>query len=265
MHEQSKFWDILAAHHAAIEDNYLDLKSLRRIMREVRPPVLVVGAGQGLLVAELRSKGLPCDGVDFSTEMIRHARSRRGINLIQADASALPLGDASYDTVIYATGVVDFNGDESGIRSILSEGRRIAKPGGRIFVAFYRLSPALEDFLKKVGLLTENVLLHRKSLETHLLTPTQMVRWVKKAARTNFLGAAALMLRLAMLGTFREKTTTMKMQRIFRRMENPEAFIQAAPEYQPYRNEAEIRRLFDRLAIPIAELRTFATCWIVRN
>lgn len=262
MHEESKFWDALAAHHAAIEDNFLDRSSVRRIMHEVRSPVLVVGAGQGLLVAELRSQGFECDGVDFSAEMIRCARSRRGIELIQADASAMPLGDATYETVIYATGVIDFCSDDEAIRRVLGEGRRVVKLGGRIFVAFYRMSPALENFLTKVGLLNDYVLLHRRSLETYLLTPAQMIQWVMTNAHTGWLGAGALMLRMAAFGTLREKATTLKMQRIIRGMDHPEAFILAAPETQPYRNEAEIRRLCDRLRVPIKEFRTLVTCWI---
>ena len=264
MHKQSRFWDVLAAHHAGLEDNYLDLASLRRILGDVRSPVLIVGAGQGLLVAELRVKSFQCDGVDFSPEMIRYARVRRGMNLIQADASAMPLGDATYETVIYATGVIDFNSDENAIRSILNEGRRVVKPGGKIVVAFYRLSPALEGFLTKVGLCSNSVLLHRKSLETYLLTPAQMIRWTMKSARTGWLGATALMLRLMVFGTIREKATTLKMQRIVRRMGNPQAFIQAAPETQPCRNEPEIRRLFDRLHIPVKDFRTLATCHIAQ-
>jgi len=264
LHEENKFWDVLAAHHEAIEDNFLDLASLRRIIGEVRSPVLVVGAGQGLLVAELQSKGFQCDGVDFSAEMIRYARSRRRIGLIQADATALPLGDATYESVIYATGVIDFNSDEEAIRSMLSEGRRVVKPGGKIFVAFYRLSPALEDFLTKVRLLSDNVLLHRRSLETYLLEPAQLVQWVMKNAGTGWLGAVALMLRMAAFGTLREKATTLKMQKIFRSMEHPRAFIMAASETQPYRNEAEVRRLFDRLGASIKKLRTLASCWIVQ-
>jgi len=264
MHDQSRFWDALAAHHAAVENNFLELRSLRRIMDHLRSPVLVVGAGQGLLVAELQSRGLQCDGVDFSSEMIRHARSRRGLHLIQADASALPLGDATYETVIYATGVIDFNSDENAIRRMLSEGRRVLKPGGKIFVAFYRVSSALEHFLQRFGLLNNHVLRQRECLGTHLLTPPQMIRWLKDRAHTGWLGGATLLLRLAASGTLREKVSTLKMQRIVRGMENPQAFIEAAPETQPYRNEAEIRQLFNRLAIPIKELRTFATCWIVQ-
>jgi SAM-dependent methyltransferase len=262
MHEPSEFWDALAPHHAAIEDNYLDRASLRGIVSEVRSPVLIVGAGQGLIVAELLSAGFQCDGVDFSAEMIRHARSRRGIELIEADAAALPLGDATYETVIYATGVIDFNSDENAIRRMLAEGRRALKPGGKIFVAFYRMSPAMEHFLQRLRLLTHHVLQHRECIESYLLTPAQMVRWLAERAHTSRLRAAGLMLRLAVSGTLREKATSLKMQRIIRGMQNPAAFIQAAPETQPYRNEAEIRRLFDRQAIPIQELRTMATCWI---
>ena len=48
----SNFWDALAPYHSKIENSYLDLSSLRRILPNIDPPVLVVGAGQGLIVAE---------------------------------------------------------------------------------------------------------------------------------------------------------------------------------------------------------------------
>ena len=41
----SDFWDALAPYHSALENSFLDLPSLRRIQQEIRPPVLVVGAG----------------------------------------------------------------------------------------------------------------------------------------------------------------------------------------------------------------------------
>ena len=62
----SDFWDALAPHHSTLENSYLNLPSLRRIQPEIRPPVLVVGAGQGLIVAALQAQGLQCDGVDLS-------------------------------------------------------------------------------------------------------------------------------------------------------------------------------------------------------
>src|SRR5664279_906803 len=101
MKQTSDFWDALAPHHAAIENNYFDLSSLRRILPELREPVLVVGAGQGLIVAELLKMGMQCDGVDFSSEMLRHARLRRGLSLIQADAKVMPLKNGAYQTIVY--------------------------------------------------------------------------------------------------------------------------------------------------------------------
>lgn len=252
----------MAEHHAAIEENYLDLSSLRQIMGGMRSPVLVVGAGQGLLVAELLSMGFACHGVDFSPEMIKRAKIRRGLKLVESHATALPFGDAAYETVIYATGVVDFNNDEEAIGRMLREGRRVLRPGGSILVAFYRFSPALEDFLSRLGLLNGSVVQHRRSLETYLLTGPQMLRWVARRAGVGWPGALGLMVRLAAFGTWREKATALRMQGIVRNMPAPQAFIQAASEIQPYRKEAEIRGLFGRLDIAVQEVRTLATCWV---
>ena len=66
----SNYWDTLAPHHWRIEDNYLDVSSLRRILGDIREPVLIIGAGQGLIVEELRRQGLRCDGIDLSARML---------------------------------------------------------------------------------------------------------------------------------------------------------------------------------------------------
>ena len=57
---RSEFWDALAASHAAAEDSFLNVSATRRIMNDLRAPVLVVGAGHGLIVAEIRKAGLRC-------------------------------------------------------------------------------------------------------------------------------------------------------------------------------------------------------------
>lgn len=257
-----QFWDALAPHHSRLEDNYFDLATVRRIAGALQEPVLVVGAGQGLLVAEFRRKGLRCDGVDFSSEMIRQAKSRRGLDLIKADACALPFADRTYGAVVYATGVIDFNGDEEGINRMLEEGRRVLQASGKILVGFYRLSRAQEKFLKKVKLLRENELSHRECLQMYLLSLPQMVGYVAKLAGTGRLGATMLLLRLTAFGALREKILTFKMQSVFRKLKDPNVLIESAPEKQPYRNETEIRRLFERLAIPLKEIRAFPSCWI---
>lgn len=50
----SNYWDTLAPHHWRLEDNYLNVPSVRLILGDIRQPVMVVGAGQGLIVEELR-------------------------------------------------------------------------------------------------------------------------------------------------------------------------------------------------------------------
>ena len=186
MSHSSDYWDALAPHHSALENNYLDLPSLRRIIHDIHQPVLVVGAGQGLIVEELLKKGFQTDGVDLSSEMIRYAKKRRGLTLIEADAKALPFGAGTYETIIYATGVVDFMGDEEQIGVILNEARRIISPSGKIFVAFYKLSAASEEFLAKLGLLRNNVLSLRETLEIYRLKPVQTIAWVAKKAEVGF-------------------------------------------------------------------------------
>ena len=263
MGHSSDYWDALAPHHSSIENNYLDLPSLRRIVHDIHQPVLVVGAGQGLIVAELRKKGLRSDGVDFSSEMIRYAKTRRGLEFVQADARAMPFGEATYETIIYATGVVDFIGDEEQIRVIMNEARRIVNRSGNIFVAFYRFGAASERFLSKLGLLRNNVLSVREALEIHRMNPVQAIAWVAKKTQAGYLRAGVLALRAWTLSTMHEKTTAFNMQRVFRKMDHANRVINAAPEKQPYRNESEIRNLFKRLAIPMKKLEASGSCYIV--
>jgi SAM-dependent methyltransferase len=260
----SGFWDALAPHHAAIENSYLDVRSIRRLMNVLHEPVLVVGAGQGLIVAEIRKSGIPCDGVDFSREMIRYAKLRRGIDLIHADAAAMPIPDRCYGTVIYATGVVDFTGDEEQIKRMLEEGKRIVKESGRIHVAFYRVSAATERFMIQVGLLRNHVVAQKESFELYLLNPAQMIPWIAKKAGVGYLRAMFILLRISIFATIHERRMTLRMQKIFRGMKDPSSFINAASDKQPYRNEAEIRNLFQRLAIPVRQLETFLSCYVVR-
>ena len=57
LNPSTEFWDRLAPHHAALENNFFDLRSVRALVKELVPPVLIVGAGQGLIVNELVKRG----------------------------------------------------------------------------------------------------------------------------------------------------------------------------------------------------------------
>lgn len=254
----------MAPHHSKIENSYLDLPSIRRIIHDIHQPALVVGAGQGLIVAELLRQGIQCHGVDLSSEMVRFAKIRRGLDLIQADACTMPFGKGTYRTIIYATGVIDFMMDEERIRVILQEARRIAADSGNIFVAFYRFSASTENLMIKLGLLNNNVLCLKEILETYRISPLQTFKWASKRAKVNSWRAAIWLLRSWAFSSWQEKRNAFQMQRIFAQANIGEAWIRAAPEKQPYRNEAEIRNLFGRLAIPIKHLGAFGHCYIAQ-
>ena len=196
--------------------------------------------------------------------MIRCAKIRRGLNLIQADACAMPFGKGTYRTVIYATGVIDFMMDEEQIRVILAEARRIAADSGNIFVAFYRFSASTEDFMMKLGLLNNNVLCFKEILEVYRLNPVQAFEWAAKKAKVSYFRAAIWSLRSWAFSSWQEKRNVFHMQKIFAKANIGEVLIQVAPEKQPYRNKVEIRNLFVRLAIPIKQLGAVGHCSIVQ-
>lgn len=264
MTDSSEFWDALAPHHSSLENNYFDVASLRLILHHIRQPILVVGAGQGLIVEELCKNGFHTDGVDFSPEMIRYAKTRRGLELVQADARHMPFQDGAYQTILYTTGVIDFLADEEVIRLILSEAKRVVDRCGDIFVAFHRFSRATEDFLTRLGILKDNVLYVRESLRIHQLSPIQAIAWVANKAEIGLFPAAILSLRSWFLSPRREKRSAFDMRKIFKKTDNPSSLINAAPERQPYRNEPQIRHLFNRLAIPMKGFEASVSCYVVR-
>ena len=44
-----QFWESLAPYLSHIEDNFLDLESINKLKSIINDPVLIIGAGQGLL------------------------------------------------------------------------------------------------------------------------------------------------------------------------------------------------------------------------
>jgi hypothetical protein len=258
------FWTQLAPDLAAIEDSYLDLASLRRMMPDIQAPVLVVGAGQGLIVGELRRRGLVCQGVDLTPEMIRLAKQRRGLDVIQADARALPFASGAFRSVVCATGVVDFMSDEPSIKRVLDETRRVAGAHGRVLVAFYKMSRASQRLLRRLGLLDAQVLRHREALEVHQLDPRQTVAWVSRRARVRSMRATMLLLRTWFGLSRQEKRNAASMRRIFSARDRASALLTAAHEEQPYRDAAAIEDLFRRLGVPMLTLSSYGSCDVVR-
>lgn len=109
-------------------------KRFSATLRDSRARVLDLCCGTGDLALAFRKEapsGAEIVGSDFVPEMLDRARakaiaSRANVTFVEADALALPFGDASFDLVCCSFGVRNLANYERGLREIL----RVLKPGG---------------------------------------------------------------------------------------------------------------------------------------
>lgn len=203
MTELASFWKTWSPYWSYIEDSSLDLETINKLTIAIRNPVLIIGAGQGLLVEQLQKKGFKVDGVDLEPNMIMYAKKRRGLNLIQADAKNMPFADKSYKTSIITTGVVDFLEDEEQIKLIIDEALRVTDDSGKVFVAFYKYHSKVEKLFRYTGLITDKGLLrNRRVFGLGILSfdnPIGFVRAIKQDANVGFFSAFVILIKIVML------------------------------------------------------------------
>jgi SAM-dependent methyltransferase len=96
--------------------------------------VLEVGCGAAQCSRWLAKQRADVVGFDLSARQLAHARrideasSRTPLRLVQADATALPFADGSFDLACSAFGAVPFVADSA---AVMREVARVVRPGGR--------------------------------------------------------------------------------------------------------------------------------------
>lgn len=105
----------------------------RRVAEQLPSNVLEIAAGTGIVTRHLRSllpKTTQLTAIDISDSMMDVARQKfdadEGVVFQNADATALPYGDESFDAVVCQFGIMFFD-REKGFREVY----RTLKPGGR--------------------------------------------------------------------------------------------------------------------------------------
>ena len=265
MSDQLKFWEAMSPYLSYIEDNFLDVDSISKLAALVSEPVLVIGAGQGLLVERLMEKGFKVDGVDSAPKMIAYAKQRRNLDLILANGKKMPIDDDSYRTSIVATGVIDLLDDEEQIRSIVNEASRVTDDGGKILIAFYRFHAQSEDCMRLMGFLTDDGCWRARSMyRVSSLKPIAFLKAAGKQANVSFLSSLVKFTMHQMRLPAKEKMAMRRWAKMWRGIDNPDELIASVPESLPYRNEDAIRALFKRLGIPIKEMFVFSSCRTVQ-
>lgn len=119
-------------YHKLIDDQAAEI--VRRVGEG--KDVLEVGCGTGLVLQRVAQFARAAKGVDLSPGMLEHAR-RRGLDVVEGSATALPFADASFD-VAYSFKVLAHIPDLDGC---LREMMRVVRPGGYlVFDAYNRAS-----------------------------------------------------------------------------------------------------------------------------
>lgn len=131
-----------------------EMLDLLRASSEQR--ILEIGAGAGQCARWLRRHvGASVVATDLSLGMLtvgREVSERTGTAppLLQCDALALPFGDAAFDTVFTAYGVVPFVADSG---AVMREVARVLRPGGRfVFSTTHPVRWAFPDDPTEAGL-----------------------------------------------------------------------------------------------------------------
>jgi SAM-dependent methyltransferase len=265
MTDVARFWEAWAPYLSYIEDNHLDLANIEKLRAVISDPVLIVGAGQGLLVERLQKSGHKVDGIDQSPQMIKYALTRRGLKLIEADGRKLPFADRTYNTTIIATGVVDFLHDDGEVGLIINEARRVTQDAGTVLVGFVGAHPAAQRFARRVGLITdEGTFKQRKMFELSRLSPLQALRTLRRDSRMGIFRALREILILQMFLRRKDKEMSKSLGKMWKVADNPQALIDSAIESLPHRNERDIRALFARLRLPVKSFFDFGNCSVVQ-
>lgn len=272
MAETKSFWTAWSPYWYYWEDFFLDSEAISKIAVFLTNPVLIIGAGQGLLVEQLQKKNFTVDGIELDPQMISYAKKRRGLDLVHANAKSMPFANDSYKASIIATGVIDFMNDEEQIKLILNEALRVTDDSGKIFVAFYKFTPKAEAVLKFIGIMTNDSFLRYKKLYEMIIlsseNPIGFIRAIQNETGVGFLRAFFVSMKSQLFMSKKEKRQGRKLSAIWKRakdeMDNPQSLIDCLPESVPYRNPEQISALLKNLNFSVKNMYYYDSCTIAR-
>jgi ubiquinone/menaquinone biosynthesis C-methylase UbiE len=139
MHDaRQKFYDQMAAEWD-LDYTAEDLERLSKLVDSMDVKsgshILDLGCGTGILFDMLRRKvgdRGTVTGVDFSIQMVQRAHRNfpfENVNVVDADVSALPFADRTFDISIGFRAFPHFQDKQK----VLSEIHRVLKPGGKLY------------------------------------------------------------------------------------------------------------------------------------
>jgi len=266
MGSDNETWSAWAPYWEHLEDRHFGRRALDRVLPRMSSPVLVIGAGIGLLVERLQQAGHTAFGVDRNRAMVSAAKRRRGLGLAAADAERLPFRDESFRTVILSSGVADYAEDAEAGR-YLRESLRVLAPGGQLVAGFHRFEPPLERAYLRLGVIRNDRYHPRRIFELEDAFREELLRPIILAMGWTGRGFAASFAAWLRLGLFRPRALEADRRR------SDAAFAQAAkdglkrgtlieafPESVPYRDGNAVRSLVTTHGCPDPEIVATPDC-----
>lgn len=154
-------------------DRLADAPQREELVRMLDLPVkgwlLDAGGGTGRVSAALRPFVGAVAVADLSRAMLRQARGKGLLNVLQARAEALPFPDATFERVIVFDALHHFSAQQAALEEL----SRVLLPGGRLLIE----EPDLRRSAVKVVAVLEKLLL----MESHFLTPEAIAAGLQRA------------------------------------------------------------------------------------
>jgi hypothetical protein len=271
--ETKTYWDTFSPYMDYLE-NVIGINSdnLDPIIPLIKSPVLVVGAGQGLLVGELRRRGFAAEGIDLSPQMVAGAEKRRGIKIFLGNANDMPFENGQFSASIIATGVIDFLDDRGQIGAIINETMRVTCAQGEVFVALLGLTPQTEELLKYIGVVSDNQV-DLKMLGQMLTRSQNPLREIIKVVRGDpDKSIPVLVYRFirSFMSTRKRAIARIKGPRTLMKkakrgeVADPKILVTHLPKRAFLRSDRQIHELFTALNFPPRKIFVFDNCKIAR-
>ena len=151
---RSRSWvapNVGAKRRAALLERVLELTDPQRARGDA---VLDIGCGRGWWLTQLTRAGVPAarlHGIDLIPGRVERARRAvPGARIEVGDATALPFPDARFGVVLLMA-TLSSAGDDTRVRSILGEARRVLAPGGALIVYEPRLPNGRDAQIRSIG------------------------------------------------------------------------------------------------------------------
>ncbi|HOT44624.1 MAG TPA: class I SAM-dependent methyltransferase [Spirochaetota bacterium] len=263
--DAEKWWSTWAPVWDHIEDRHFGTTTTESLMEHIKPDVLVVGAGQGLIVRHLMNKGISATGLDINPNMVKVAKEKYNLDIVEGDAGKLPFSDDSYSTVIISSGVVDYGADEAAIATFINEAKRVCRRGGKVLVAFYKIKERIERIYRKIGVIdSDSNYRMRRIFEINEiaekfppLCAIPIQKWTGKSmARVNF---EWLIVGLTQPKEFR--TERKWINALFKNAKekglDKKVMIDSVPGSIPYRDTAQVKELMDKIREGYSEIQKY--------